>query len=202
MKDAIAIVQALGKIDKLALELKDNIFDVIVRPRIDLERSAMCSIVIDADTLSISTVPANCTIKSLFTDMEQTIQFLHERLPGDFGVALSLVLIPDLCSYIISTWLDSAVPTSLNDTFAFRNIMDTVQLFIDSIGSLGWAGTAELQEWIVNIPRTWLTKRRETCLDWTRDQLASGVFRANLMLPLTHNQNPWLPSNFLLLIIL
>lgn len=110
------------------------------------------------------------------SDLERILVFLHDHLPTDFAQRLSKVMMPKLCSKIRTTWLDSAVPASLEDMTAFRKAIALVQVFADKIKALNWAGGEELDDWVANAPRIWLTKRRETSLDWTRNQLALGDF--------------------------
>jgi len=81
---------------------------------------------------------------------------------------------PKLCSQIKETWLDSAVPASLEDMTAFRKAIALVQVFADNLKVLQWTGAEELLDWVANAPRIWLAKRRETALDWTRNQLSLG----------------------------
>lgn len=81
---------------------------------------------------------------------------------------------PKLCSWIKDTWLDSAVPTTLEDMTTFRKTIALVQAFANNVRSLKWAGAQELDEWVANAPKIWLSKRRETALDWTRNQLSLG----------------------------
>jgi centromere/kinetochore protein ZW10 len=118
--------------------------------------------------------PADHTIKSLLFDLEQIIIFLNQRLPAEFTRPLSEVLMPKLCSQIKDTWLDSAVPASLEDMTAFRKAIALVQVFADNLQTLHWTGAQELHDWVSNAPRIWLAKRRETALDWTRNQLSLG----------------------------
>jgi protein transport protein DSL1/ZW10 len=114
------------------------------------------------------------TIKSLLLDLEQIIVFLNGHLPSEFSRPLSEILMPKLCSQIKETWLDSAVPASLEDMTAFRKAIALVQVFADNLKALQWTGAEELHDWVTNAPRIWLTKRRETSLDWTRNQLSLG----------------------------
>ena len=57
---------------------------------------------------------------------------------------------------------------------AFRKAIALVQVFADNLKALKWTGAEELHDWVANAPRIWLTKRRETALDWTRNQLSLG----------------------------
>jgi len=124
--------------------------------------------------LRVSTTPADHTVKSLLFDLEQTIVFLNRRLPSEFSRPLSEVLMPKLCTQIKETWLDSAVPASLQDMTAFQKAIALVQVFANNLKALQWTGAEELHDWVANAPWIWLTKRRETALDWTRNQLSLG----------------------------
>jgi centromere/kinetochore protein ZW10 len=126
------------------------------------------------DIIRTSTGHTDRTIKSLLLDLEQIIVFLNGHLPSEFSRPLSEVLMPKLCSQIKETWLDSAVPTSLQDMTAFRKAIAMVQIFADNLKALQWTGAEELHVWVASAPRIWLTKRRETSLDWTRNQLSLG----------------------------
>ena len=102
--------------------------------------------------------------------------FLSDHLPKDFAFSFSKVMMPRLCSTIRSMWLDTAVPVALDEMTNFRKAIALVQLFSDKIKILGWTGADELEDWVSHSPRIWLTKRRETSLDWTRNNLAFGKF--------------------------
>lgn len=102
--------------------------------------------------------------------------FLSDHLPKEFAYSLSKVMMPRLCSTIRSTWLDTAVPVALDEMTNFRKAIALVQLFSDKIKTLGWIGADELEDWVSHSPKIWLTKRRETSLDWTRNNLAFGKF--------------------------
>jgi len=82
---------------------------------------------------------------------------------------------PKLSALIKDTWLDSAVPVSLDDMRDFRKAIALVQVFAETITNLGWDGDADLHDWVENAPRLWVTKRRETSLDYTRRQLSIGI---------------------------
>ncbi|KAI9735790.1 MAG: hypothetical protein M1818_006399 [Claussenomyces sp. TS43310] len=175
VEDAIAVIQAFGKTETCVSDLKQTLLDVIIKPRIGLGLEKLSSIAVDKNILSTSVTPADRTIKSLFIDLERIVCFMIDHLPEEFAMTFSQALMPDLCLQIRSTWLDSAVPISVDDLTTFRDVIAVVQSFVDKLTSYKWAGTLELQDWVDNTPRIWLTKRRETCLDWTRNRLALGV---------------------------
>lgn len=116
-------------------------------------------------------------IKELFLDLEKVIRFLSVNFPPDFAQPLSTILMPKLTTLIRETWLDSAVPVSLDRMTDFRNAIALVHEFAETITSLGWGGADNLNDWVESSPRLWVAKRRETALDSTRRQLSKGIGR-------------------------
>lgn len=83
-------------------------------------------------------------------------------------------MMPSLISQVKNTWLDSAVPASLDGLPEYRKALVMVKDFADRLTAFQWDGADELNDWVANAHKIWLTKRREVCLDWTRNQLALG----------------------------
>lgn len=124
--------------------------------------------------LRTTSVQSDRTIKSLFIDLEQIVLYLNNHLPPDFSQAVSKTLMPGLCTKITETWLDSAIPSSISDMTAFRQVIALVQIFAEKLDVMDWTGAADMHHWVANAPRLWLSKRRESSLDWTRNQLSLG----------------------------
>ncbi len=127
------------------------------------------------NTLSRNTEPADRTIKSLFIDLEAIIQFLNDRLPVEIIQSLSNKMMPALSSRLIEVWLDTAVPASLDDMIDYQKALALVGDFALKLDSLKWPGVDSFHDWVSNAPKIWLNKRRETTLDWTRNQLSLGI---------------------------
>jgi centromere/kinetochore protein ZW10 len=89
-------------------------------------------------------------------------------------------MMPKLCAQIKDTWLDSAIPGRLADMEAFQKAIALVQNFAGTLNDLEWTGAQELHEWVINAPKIWLSKRRETVLDDLRNRLSSGMFQIPL----------------------
>lgn len=70
--------------------------------------------------------------------------------------------------------LDTAVPSSLNDMVAYQKALAQVLEFANRLDDLRWPGADSLHDWVTNAPKIWLSKRRETALDWTRNQFSLG----------------------------
>lgn len=101
--------------------------------------------------------------------------YLSERLPEELVYSLSNVMMPDLIPRIVGTWLDTAVPTSLQDMDGFQQLTEAVKAFCSRLESLKFSGFDELQEWVDDAPKVWLSKCRETALDSVRIKLSQGL---------------------------
>lgn len=101
--------------------------------------------------------------------------YLSERLPEELVYSLSNVMMPDLIFRITGTWLDIAVPTSLSDMDEFQHVTEAVTTFCTRLQSLKFTGFEELQEWVDDAPKVWLSKCRETALDSVRTKLSQGL---------------------------
>ena len=103
------------------------------------------------------------------------MEYFSKRLPEDLVQSLSNVMMPDLIPRIITVWLDSAIPSSLDEMDNFQDVVEAVKHFCDALRSSHYVGFDELQEWVDNLPRVWLSKCRETALDSVRSRLAEGL---------------------------
>jgi centromere/kinetochore protein ZW10 len=85
------------------------------------------------------------------------------------------IMMPPLSRHILETWLDSAVPASLDDMVDYQKTLAIVYEFASRLDVLNWPGSGSFHDWVASAPKIWLNKRRETTLDWTRNQLALGI---------------------------
>ncbi|KAI8627624.1 hypothetical protein F5Y19DRAFT_477148 [Xylariaceae sp. FL1651] len=174
LADAVIGLKAYKEVDQRMAVFWHDLDEALVRPRTSLERVELPCIQVENSTLTLAG-KADKTVSALFQDLEITLAYLSERLPEDLVYSLSNVMMPDLVPRIVTIWLDSAVPASLNDMDGFQKIIDATKEFYSRLESLNFPGLEELQEWIQNVPRVWLAKCRETALDSIRTQLSRGL---------------------------
>ena len=79
---------------------------------------------------------------------------------------------PNLLSRLKSVWLSSAVPIDLEATETLQSIIQSVIDFSNLLEKQEWPGKADLMEWVEDIPRFWLGKRRQQSLDRVKSLLA------------------------------
>ncbi|KAB8305171.1 hypothetical protein EYC80_004461 [Monilinia laxa] len=176
LEDVSIGLMRFKELDTFGKELWDKLNESIVQRRTGLESTFLLfKISIENNTLRITEERADSTIKSLFLDILKIIRFLDQNLPKPMVESLSAAMMPDLSEVIIGTWLESSVPTSLNDMVDYQKALAQTSEFAETLESLKWPGADGFHDWVAGAPKIWLTKKRETALDSIRNALALGV---------------------------
>jgi centromere/kinetochore protein ZW10 len=128
------------------------------------------------NTIRVTEEHADHTIKSLLEDIEAVIHFLVDNLPEEIVVSLANAMMPELSSKIIDTWLDMSIPTSLESMVDYQKALAQAEAFGMTLESLHWPGANVFQDWVSGAPKHWLKKRKDSSLDWIRNELALGTF--------------------------
>ncbi|EON97535.1 putative centromere kinetochore protein [Phaeoacremonium minimum UCRPA7] len=174
LSDAVIGLKAYKEVDERMVQLWHDIDRAVIGPRTTIGSENLPGIqVIDGILLVTGTV--DNSIKSLFTDLQQIFAFFADHLPTDLVDSMSAVMMPELMTRIINVWLDSAVPPSLKEMDAFEEVIAAAKEFCSKLENLRFSGFNELQEWVENAPRVWLSKCRETALDAVRTRLSGGL---------------------------
>lgn len=107
-------------------------------------------------------------------DLELVVQFLIQNLPNELIKCLSKIMMPIIFTRVKEQWLDPAVPSSMEGVGEYQQSLAQVNAFAATLDSLNWPATEGFYDWVSNAHKIWLSKRKETALDWTRNQLALG----------------------------
>ncbi|PMD34525.1 centromere/kinetochore protein-like protein zw10 [Hyaloscypha variabilis F] len=179
LEQAIIGLKAFKELDKAAERLWLDLDDTILKPRTNLpldgKVGSLFTIQVEKNRLSRGGETTDHSIKSLFVDLETIIRFLVDNLPYEFIESLSKAMMPTLARRILEVWLDTAVPSSLEDMVDYQKALAQVHEFAKNLDALKWAGVESLHDWVTNAPKIWLTKKRESALDWTRNQFSLGL---------------------------
>ncbi|KAJ0117044.1 centromere kinetochore protein [Diaporthe amygdali] len=174
LSDAVIGLQAYKEVDQRMAQLWHDIDQAIIGPRMDIDHPGTPAVTVDGEILRAEG-QADKSIDSLFQDLDRVFSYFAERLPQGLIESLSALMMPEIVSRVITVWLDSAVPASLQEMDKFETIMATTRRFCARLAELKFSGFNELQEWVENAPRVWLTKCRETALDTVRTRLSEGL---------------------------
>ncbi|PMD15693.1 centromere/kinetochore protein-like protein zw10 [Hyaloscypha hepaticicola] len=176
---AIIGLKAFKELEKVANQLWKDLDETIIRPRtvlpLDGSVGSLSAIIVHQNCLSLGNESTDRTIKSLFVDLETIIRFLVDNLPFEFIEPLSKSMMPSLVQRILDLWLDTAVPSSLEDMVDYQKALAQVGDFANKLDVLKWPGIEGFHDWVTNAPKIWLNKKRESVLDWTRNQFALGL---------------------------
>ncbi|KAI2463443.1 Centromere/kinetochore Zw10-domain-containing protein [Annulohypoxylon bovei var. microspora] len=174
LDDAVVGLKAYKELDQRMALFWHRLDEAIIGPRTNVEAHEFTKIQTTDSHLNMSG-SADRTITSLFSDLDQVMTYLSERLPEELVYSLSNVMMPDLIPRIIGTWLDIAVPASLTEMDEFQQVTEAVKAFCNRLQNLKFSGFQELQEWVDDAPKVWLSKCRETALDSVRTKLSQGL---------------------------
>lgn len=173
-----AIAEALMKLerfDTVLLPLRQDMESLILLPRLQVRPEGVVAVVsVDKDSVSAAELTSDLSAQSLFEDLDQVVDFLRSSLPRSIMEPLASQLIPLLLSRLITIWLASSVPESLDGMNDFQNTMDLANNFANKLRECQWPGTRELADWMGSIPDIWLKKRQRTSLDQVRKLMSSG----------------------------
>ena len=106
--------------------------------------------------------------------MGDLIQYLQDHLAQQFLETVSVVMMPELSAWLRESWLDTSVPSSLDELNEYQKSIYYVHEFSRKLESLSWPGAVAFEDWCKETPKIWLNKRKEIELDWTRGQLSHG----------------------------
>ena len=103
------------------------------------------------------------------------VKFLLQHLPNELVKCLSEIMMPIIFTRLKEQWLDPAVPSSMEYMDEYQQSLAQVNEFAATLGSLNWPAADDLYNWVSNAHKIWLSKRKETALDLTRNQLILGM---------------------------
>ncbi|KAI0852330.1 hypothetical protein F5Y00DRAFT_227848 [Daldinia vernicosa] len=174
LDDAVVGLKAYKELDQKMTSFWHGIDQTVVGPRTNIEAQELPKIQLEGSYLTLGGA-ADRSTTALFSDLDKVMTYLSERLPEELVYSLSNVMMQDLIPRLISTWLDIAVPASLKEMDEFQDVTEATKAFCSRLRDLKLSGFRELQEWVDDAPRVWLSKYKETSLDTVRMRLSQGL---------------------------
>ncbi|QIW96852.1 hypothetical protein AMS68_002370 [Peltaster fructicola] len=169
------VAQDTGILERLTHKLGRDIERALLKPLLSHnQKDGSYEVIVHDNSISLQSEQAHATSQSLFTNLERVLNFLSTRLPKH---ALSLLferLIPNTLSRLEEFWLEPSIPVEISHIKPFEDTIITVEHFVVHLEQLGVNGSP-LQDWLNNLPKAWLTKRREVLLSEVRNLVFEGL---------------------------
>ncbi|OAA56382.1 RZZ complex, subunit Zw10 [Cordyceps fumosorosea ARSEF 2679] len=174
LADSVIGLKAFKEVDERLEQLWHNLNSSIVSPRMDFQATSLKSISADVDELSLSGT-ADHSIDNLLTDLETIFVFVAKKLPADLLPNFSSQMVADVIPKLLDDWLDTIVPSSLQNMDTFQHAIQRTEQFCTTLNANGYTGLERISTWAEKAPMTWLGKCRDTALDGVRNRLAGGI---------------------------
>ena len=166
--DLNTVVQALEKLgvfDRLIHRLAQDFNQLILAPRLIVSKNkTVAKLTIAEDTVETSQHASDLSTVGLIKDICEVFDFLGSRLPLSVSSRLSAILIPLLLPQLQTRWLEPSIPGSLEGLEDLEDVIESVNDLAADLHKKKWSGSDELLAWADDIPRLWLSKRKEASL--------------------------------------
>merc|ERR1712000_346442 len=96
------------------------------------------------------------------------LKFLQSTVASTIRLAAAKAIMSDLMTLLVNDWLNPGLPTDLTMLDGLDDLQARVIRLLKELESLQWEGQKQLQDWIEDIPRAWLNKRKAATLDAVR----------------------------------
>lgn len=174
LADAAIGLKAYKEVDERLEQLWHNLNTSIVSPRMDHQAKSLRSISATSDSLTLAG-PTDDSIDNLLADLETVFLFVAKKLPSDLLAGFSSQMVADVIPKLIHEWLDTLVPSSLQNMDTFQHVIQRTQQFCAVLTENGYTGLEQISTWAEKAPMTWLGKCRDTALDGVRSRLVRGI---------------------------
>jgi centromere/kinetochore protein ZW10 len=174
LSDALVGLKSYKEVDERVEQLWHNLDASIVSPRMNFKAASLKSIASGPEELRLQG-EADRSIDSLLQDLETVIIFVAGKLPADLLPPFSKLMMADMVPKLVNEWLDSGVPSSLQNMDKFQQVIQRAQQFCATLEKNGYTGFDEVKNWADKAPMIWLGKCRDTALDTVRSRLVNGI---------------------------
>ncbi|KAI9739539.1 MAG: hypothetical protein M1834_006255 [Cirrosporium novae-zelandiae] len=177
LSDVVTTLSELDFLDeKLDLFCK-RLKDMVLWPRmVATSNGTLAGVQVERGfKITVSGLSDRQSLLELIKDLESIIELIGSNFPLTVIGPISERLMPAILEKLKDQWLLPTVPTKLFEILEFEKVLNAIKNFADYLNVSRWPGKMELVDWVEQLPRIWLTKRRENALDQVRGHLAAGL---------------------------
>ncbi|KAI1614170.1 hypothetical protein EDD37DRAFT_467144 [Exophiala viscosa] len=176
-----ALVRALdqlGDFQDSVEPLMDKIKAFVLQPLRHSSRLKMTAYTVEENSISLELGRKTPTVELVLDFALDFIRFLHASFGSTLRAMAAKAVLADLMIVLVNDWLNPGLPTQLPMLDGLDELQNRVTRIQKELQRLQWDGHRQLQEWLEDIPRAWLNKRKAASLDAVRK--AFTVSKGNL----------------------
>lgn len=172
-------IQSLGLLDDVTVQLSRRIETAVLPHLYKRAKLIIASAERTHDAISVELSSDSFFSVSTISAVFQVARYLHDHCPTNIRDQLMHNTLSRLVPVLVSEWLNPAIPTELDQLEDLSELRNVVTDFDSWSRERGYGETVDLESWVRDMPKTWLSKRRTLSLDAVRKafKLAAGSMR-------------------------
>jgi centromere/kinetochore protein ZW10 len=164
----------IGDLQESVEPLIDKMRAFVLQPLRQSARLRMTAYKVDQSGVHLELGRGNPPVDLVLAFVSDFVGFLHSAVPGALQTTAVTAFLPDLMALLVADWLNPGLPMDLTSLDALDGLQSRVAHILDQLKSYQWGGQKQLRDWIEDIPRAWLNKRKAATLDAVRKAFASS----------------------------
>lgn len=148
--------------------LMDKLKAFVLQPLRQSSRLKMTAYKVEENGISLELGRSPPTIELILEFVLDFIRFLHSSLGSTLRVVAAKAILTDLMTILVNDWLNPGMPTELAMLDGLGELQARVSRILKELDTLHWEGQKQLRDWLEDIPRAWLNKRKAATLDAVR----------------------------------
>lgn len=154
--------------------LTDKIKAFVLQPLRQASRLKMISFKLDGNVLSLELGRTSPSVELVLDYVSAFINFMRIRFASTIQSAAAKAILGDLMTLLVNDWLNPGLPTDLTMLHELDELQNKATCILKELQSMQWEGQKQLQDWVEDIPRAWLNKRKAVTLDAVRKAFANS----------------------------
>jgi len=148
--------------------LKDKLKAFVLQPLRQSSRLRMTTYEVGDSSIRIQLGREGSSTETALDFVLAFLKFLQSSVASTIRLAAAKAIMSDLMTLLVNDWLNPGLPTDLTMLDGLDDLQARVIRLLKELESLQWEGQKQLQDWIEDIPRAWLNKRKAATLDAVR----------------------------------
>merc|ERR1711939_308254 len=148
--------------------LKDKLKAFVLQPLRQSSRLRMTTYEVGDSSIRIQLGREGSSTETALDFVLAFLKFLQSSVASTIRLAAAKAIMSDLMTLLVNDWLNPGLPTDLTMLDGLDDLQARVIRLLKELESLQWEGQKQLQDWIEDVPRAWLNKRKAATLDAVR----------------------------------